>query len=136
MPVQRINKSYKDISMSFGINPITDDIITLKNETAISRSIRNLVLTNQGERLFEQDLGSNVQRSLFETMDDITASQIRDEIEESISNFEPRAKLLEGNGVEVDPDYDNNQFNVTVRYQIVGIDAQAQQLSFALEPTR
>ena len=69
-------------------------------------------------------------------MDDITASQIRDEIEESISNFEPRAKLLEGNGVEVDPDYDNNQFNVTVRYQIVGIDAQAQQLSFALEPTR
>ncbi len=136
MPVQRINKSYKDISMSFGINPITDDIITLKNETAISRSIRNLVLTNQGERFFEPDLGSNVQRSLFETMDDITASQIRDEIEESISNFEPRAKLLEGNGVEVDPDYDNNQFNVTVRYQIVGIDAQAQQLSFALEPTR
>ena len=98
MPVQRINKSYKDISMSFGINPITDDIITLKNETAISRSIRNLVLTNQGERFFEPDLGSNVQRSLFETMDDITASQIRDEIEESISNFEPRAKLLEGNG--------------------------------------
>ena len=136
MPVQRINKSYKDISMSFGINPITDDIITLKNETAISRSIRNLVLTHQGDRFFEPDLGSNVQRSLFETMDDITASQIRDEIEESISNFEPRAKLLEGNGVEVDPDYDNNQFNVTVRYQIVGIDAQAQQLSFALEPTR
>ena len=56
MPVQRINKSYKDISMSFGINPITDDIITLKNETAISRSIRNLVLTNQGERFFEPDL--------------------------------------------------------------------------------
>ena len=136
MPVQRINKSYKDISMSFGINPITDDVITLKNETAISRSIRNLVLTNQGERFFEPDLGSNVQRSLFETMDDITASQIRDEIEESISNFEPRAQLLERNGVEVDPDFDNNQFNVTVRYKIVGIDAQAQQLSFALEPTR
>ena len=136
MPVQRINKSYKDISMSFGINPITDDIITLKNETAISRSIRNLVLTNQGERFFEPDLGSNVQRSLFETMDDITASQIRDEIEESISNFEPRAKLLEGNGVEVDPDYDNNQFNVTVRYQIVGIDAPAQQLNFLLESYR
>ena len=136
MPIQRISKSFKDISMSFKVNPLTDDIVILKNEAAIARSIRNLVLTEPGERFFEPDLGSNVQRSLFELLDDISASQIKDEIENAINNFEPRVQLLPDNGIEVTPDYDNNQFNVTVRYNIVGVNAQPQQLSFALEPTR
>tara|TARA_Y100001951_G_C11218611_1_gene227362 strand:- start:211 stop:579 length:369 start_codon:yes stop_codon:yes gene_type:complete len=122
--------------MSFKVNPLTDDIVILKNEAAIARSIRNLVLTEPGERFFEPDLGSNVQRSLFELLDDISASQIKDEIENAINNFEPRVQLLPDNGIEVTPDYDNNQFNVTVRYNIVGVNAQTQQLSFALEPTR
>lgn len=133
MPVERVSKSFKDLSMSFQVNPINYDLIAIKNETAIARSIRNLVLTYPGERFFNQNLGSKVSRSLFENIDDISASVIKDEIENTINNYEPRVDLID---VLVDPDYDNNNFNVTVNYYIVGIDALPQQLSFALQPTR
>ena len=133
MPVERVSRGFKDISMSFEVNPINADIIGVKNETAISRSIRNLVLTTPGERFFNEDLGSGVSEVLFDTLDDISATVIRDEIEQTIVRFEPRVKLQD---VKVDPDYDNNEFNVTVTYDIIGIDALPQQLNFALQPTR
>jgi phage baseplate assembly protein W len=133
MPVERVSKGFKDISASFKVNPLTYDLIAIKNETAIARSIRNLVLTYQGERFFNPILGSNVSRLLFENVDDITASAIQEEIRTSIENFEPRVNLL---SVDVSPDFDNGEFNVTVRYEIVGIDVLPQQLSFALQPTR
>lgn len=133
MPAERVSKGFKDISSSFQVNPLTYDLIAIKNETAIARSIRNLVLTYQGERFFNPILGSRVSRLLFENLDEITASAIQEEIETTINNFEPRVNLL---SVDVSPDYDNNEFNVTVRYEIVGIDVLPQQLSFALQPTR
>jgi len=133
MPVERISKGFKDLSLSFKINPINLDLIAIKNETAISRSIRNLVLTYPGERFFNPYLGSKVSRSLFENMDVGTASIIKEEIELTIENYEPRVKVIK---VEVIPDYDNNTYNVTVTYNIVGIDLDPQQLSFALQPTR
>ena len=119
--------------MSFEVNPITDDIIGVKNDTAIARSIRNLVLTTPGERFFNESLGSEVSQVLFDTLDDISATVIRDEIEQTIIRFEPRVKLKD---VKVKPDFDNNEFNVTVSYDIIGIDALPQQLNFALQPTR
>jgi phage baseplate assembly protein W len=133
MPAERVSKSFKDISASFQVNPLTYDIIALKNENAIARSVRNLVLTEKGERFFNNLLGSGVNRLLFESIDDITASSIKDEISNTIQNYEPRVDLI---GVDVSPNYDNLEFNVTIRYTIVGIDAQPQQLSFALQPTR
>lgn len=133
MPVERISRDFKDLSMSFQVNPINYDLIALKNETSISRSIRNLVLTYPGEKFFNQGLGSKVSRSLFENMDDISVSIVRDEIQRTIQNFEPRVELID---VVVDPDFDNNSFNVTVEYYIIGIDALPQQLSFTLQPTR
>ena len=133
MPVERISRGFKDVSMSFQVNPITSDIIGVKNDTAIARSIRNLVLTTPGERFFNPDLGSGVSKVLFETIDEISSSVIRDEIEETIIRFEPRVKLED---VRVKPNYDNNEFDVTVTYTIVGIDALPQQLTFALQPTR
>lgn len=133
MPVERVSKGFKDISASFQVNPLTYDLIAIKNETAIARSIRNLVLTYQGERFFNPILGSKVSRLLFENIDEITASAIQEEITTTINNFEPRVNLL---SVDVSPDYDNGEFNVTVRYEIVGIDVLPQQLSFALQPTR
>jgi phage baseplate assembly protein W len=119
--------------MSFKINPVNNDLIAVKNETAIARSIRNLILTQPGERFFNQNLGSKVSRTLFENMDDLTATVLKDEIENTINNYEPRVDLI---GVDVNPNYDNNEFNVTIRYYIVGIDVLPQQLSFALQPTR
>ena len=133
MPVERVSRGFKDISMSFEVNPITDDIIGVKNETAIARSIRNLVLTTPGERFFNEDLGSGVSEVLFDVLDDISGAVIRDEIEQTIIRFEQRVKLTD---VKVKPDYDNNEFNVTITYDIVGMDALPQQLNFALQPTR
>jgi|TARA_Y100000748_G_C15188900_1_gene368680 phage baseplate assembly protein W len=133
MPVERISKGFKDISMSFEVNPINSDLIGVKNDTAISRSIRNLVLTTPGERFFNEDLGSGVSQLLFDTVDDISAAVIRDEVEQTIIRFEPRVKLQD---VAVKPNYDNNEFDVTVSYDVIGIDALPQQLNFALQPTR
>ena len=133
MPVERLSRGFRDISMSFKVNPLNDDLIGLKNETAIARSIRNLVLTAPGERFFNPNLGSRVSRSLFENMDEITASVIKDEIENTINNYEPRVDLK---SVNVSPDYDNNEFNVTIEYYIIGIDVLPQQLTFALQPVR
>lgn len=133
MPSERISRGFKDLSMSFQVSPLNYDLIGLKNETAIARSVRNLVLTYNGERFFNQNLGSGVSRLLFENMDPITADAIKDEIERTIVNYEPRVDLT---SVDVVPNYDDNEFNVTIRYNIVGIDVLPQQLSFALQPTR
>ena len=133
MPVERVSRGFKDISMSFEVNPINNDIIGVKNDTAIARSIRNLIFTVPGERFFNENLGSKVSQVLFDTVDDISASAIRDEIEETIIKYEPRVKL---NDIRVKPDFDNYTFDVTIVYDIVGIDALTQQLNFALQPTR
>ena len=133
MPVERVSRGFKDISMSFEANPINNDIIGVKNDTAIARSIRNLIFTVPGERFFNENLGSKVSQTLFDTVDDISASAIRDEIEETIIKYEPRVKLKD---IRVKPDFDNYTFDVTIVYDIVGIDALTQQLNFALQPTR
>ena len=119
--------------MSFQVNPLNNDMISIKNETAIARSIRNLIFTLPGERFFNENLGSRVSQTLFENMDEISASVIKDEITNTINNYEPRVDLI---SVDVSPNYDNNEFNVTINYYIVGIDVLPQQLSFALQPTR
>lgn len=133
MPLERVSQGFKDISMSFKINPLNSDLIGLKNETAIARSIRNLVFTYPGEKVFNPNLGSKISRSLFENIDPITASIIEGEIKNTIDNYEPRVRLI---NVIVRPNFDNNEFNVTVNYRIVGIDVPPQQLTFALQPTR
>jgi phage baseplate assembly protein W len=133
MPLERISQGFKDISMTFQVNPLNYDLIALKNESAIARSIRNIVFTLPGEKFFDQDFGSRVSRSLFENVDEISASIIQDEIRNSIINYEPRVELIE---VRTKPDYDNGEFNVTIVYRIIGADVPVQQLEFALQPTR
>ena len=133
MPIERVSKGFKDVSSSFQINPMNFDLVTIKNETAIARSVRNLVLTLPGERFFNPNLGSRITDSLFENIDEITAGIIKDEIETTIQNYEPRVDLI---SVEVLPNYDEYSFDVNITYNIVGIDVLPQQLTFALEQTR
>jgi phage baseplate assembly protein W len=133
MPLERVSQGFKDISMTFQSNPLTNDLIALKNESAIARSIRNIVFTLPGEKFFNENFGSRVSRSLFENLDEISASIIRDEIENSITNFEPRVSLID---VQTIPDYDNGGFNVIIVYRVVGADVPSQQLEFVLQPTR
>jgi len=133
MPLERVNQGFKDVSMTFQRNPLTDDLIVLKNTNAIARSIRNIVFTIPGEKFFNQDFGSNITNSLFETIDDLSAITIRDEIRQSIRSYEPRVNLI---SVNVYPDYDNNAFDATIVYEIIGADVPAQELQFVLQPTR
>ena len=133
MPLERVSQGFKDISMTFQANPLNFDLIGLKNENAIARSVKNIVFTLPGEKFFDEEFGSRITASLFENIDDIAASEIVDEITESITNYEPRVNLI---SVEAFPNFDNNQFDVAIIYEIIGADVPPQELQFALQSTR
>jgi phage baseplate assembly protein W len=133
MAIQRISRSFKDISLSFSPHPVTKDLPILKNENAIVRSVRNLVQTIPTERFFNSNIGSDVQDSLFGFVDFGTASLIEDQILTVVTNFEPRVENLE---VEVEPQMDNNSFGVIVRFDVVGQEFPPQEFAFLLETTR
>ena len=133
MVIQRISRSFKDISLSFSPHPVTKDLPILKNENAIVRSVRNLVQTIPTERFFNSNIGSDVQDSLFGFVDFGTASLIEDQIITTVTNFEPRVENLE---VEVEPQMDNNSFGVIVRFDVVGQEFPPQEFAFLLETTR
>ena len=133
MPVERVSRGFKDISMTFQANPLNNDLIGLKNANAISRSVKNIVFTLPGEKYFNPNFGSRITQTLFENVDEITSSIIVDEITESINNYEPRVELL---NVEAFPDFDNNQYDVVIQYEIIGADVPPQELEFVLLPTR
>jgi phage baseplate assembly protein W len=119
--------------MSFQTNPLTSDLIAMKNENAIARSVKNIVFTNPGEKFFNPRFGSRITESLFENADDLTAIEIQKQIEESINRYEPRVRLQ---SVEAFADIDGNAFEVVITYDIIGADIPTQQLEFVLQPTR
>jgi len=133
MAIQRISRAFKDISLSFTPHPVTNDLPVLKNESAIKRSVRNIVQTIPTEKFFNPLFGSDVYDSLFEFVDFGTAATIQSQIEISLDNFEPRIENVE---VEVNPQPDDNTFEVTVIYDIVGQEFPVQEYSFLLESTR
>jgi len=133
VPLERVSPGFKDISMTFQVNPLNFDLIGLKNENAIARSVRNIVFTLPGEKFFDQNFGSRISASLFENIDELGADLIVDEITNSIETYEPRVKLTT---VEAFPNFDNNQFDVLIIYDIIGADVPAQELQFALQSTR
>ena len=133
MTIRRISRTFKDISLSFVPHPVTNDLPVLKNEAAIRRSVRNIVQTIPTEKFFNPLFGSDVRGSLFEFVDFGTASVISDQIQISVENFEPRVDDLR---VEVLPLPDQNQFEVTVIFNIIGQEFPTQEYSFLLEATR
>ena len=133
MPIQRVSQGFRDLSMTFQRNPLNDDLVVLKNATAIARSVKNIVFTQPGEKFFDEDFGSRVSRFLFENINPVTASNIRDEIVQSVLNYEPRVDLRT---VTVVPDYESNAMNATIIYDIIGADIPPQQLDLVLQPTR
>ena len=133
MPLERVSQGFKDLSMTFQANPLNDDLIALKNANAIARSVRNIVFTLPGEKFFNPNFGSRITESLFENIDEISASIIIDEIRESIDNYEPRVELID---VKAFPNYENNAFDVNIVYEIIGIEIPAQELQFVLQSSR
>lgn len=133
MAIQRISRSFRDISLSFVPHPVTKDLTILRNENAIVRSVRNLVETIPRERFFNSTIGSNVRSSLFDFVDFGTAANIQTQIETAIENYEPRVNNLV---VEVLPLPDENSFEVTIIFDIIGQEIPRQTINFILEATR
>ena len=133
MAITRISRSFKDISLSFEPHPVTKDLPVLKNERAIIRSVRNIVETIPTEKFFNSVFGSDVYRSLFDFVDFGTASIIQEQIKTALNNFERRINNVK---VEVEPRTDDNDFEVTVIFDIVGQELPTQEFSFILEATR
>lgn len=133
MPLENISRGFKDISLSFLRHPVTNDIGTLSNEDAIKRSVVNLVRTRVGERFFNSLLGSNVENYFFELADSGIVDPLQEEIRNVISNFEPRVVVRR---VDVALFPEDNELDVTIVYDIVGLAVPTQAINFILQPTR
>ena len=126
-------RSFRDLDLNFTNHPIRKDVNTYSNEYAIVNSVKNLIFTQHYERPFQPSLGSNLRRMLFEPIDAITAAQIEREITEVVRNFEPRVSLRR---VDVQLYLDQNELNVVIVYDIIGLSLPTQNISFILQPTR
>ncbi len=133
MPIQRFSQGFKDISLSFKRHPVTNDILALKNEDAIKRSVQNLIRIQLGEVFFNDLLGTRITGALFELANDDFVDPIVTEIETTITNNEPRVRLTD---VVVESQPDNNSLDIKISYDLVGLSAPTQILQFVLEPTR
>ena len=133
MAVQRISRSFKDISLSFDMHPITKDITVLKDEDAVKRSIRNIVQTLPFERFFNPTFGSDVRTNLFDFVDFGSATVLEEQINIAIRNDEPRANNIT---VEVLPKIDINSFEINVYFSIVGLELPQQKFTYILESSR
>lgn len=128
-----ISRYFKDISLSFARNPITNDLISLTNEDAIKKSVINLVRTQLGERFFNSLVGTSVNNSLFELQTAEVSIILDEEIKTVLKNFEPRIRLKSVNTTLFE---DSNEINVQISYDIVGLPLPTQNIEFLLQPTR
>jgi len=133
MAIQRKSRAFKDISLSFSPHPVTKDLPVLVNERAIIRSVRNLVETIPTERFFNSILGTDIRDTLFGNYDRAEVMMIEDQIRETLGNFEPRVSNV---GATVRARPDDNNLDITVFFDINGLDLPTQSFSFILEPTR
>jgi len=109
-------KRYKDLDLNFEVHPIKKDINKTLDERAVIYAVKNLILTNHYERPFHPEIGSNLNKLMFENMDSITVSVMRKEFEQVIKNFEPRVNIKE---IEITPEYDENRFSVKMTFYIL-----------------
>ena len=130
---KRSSRVYKDLNLNFGINPVTSDVTTVTDVTAVKRSVRNLLLTNHYDRPFHPEIGSNVQALLFENFGPITGNQLSRQIEELIANFEPRANV---ESVEAYPVPDSYTYDVRIYFYIENMPAELHEMQTFLEAVR
>ena len=127
------SRAFKDINLSFKRHPVTNDVVTINDEDAIKRSVKNIIFTILGEKPFQPLFGSVINESLFELTTTLSEMKVSDEITQSLLNYEPRIANTE---VTVSVYPDSNEMNVTVQYDIVGIPAPPQQVDVLLFPAR
>ena len=127
------SKAFKDINLSFKRHPVTNDVVTIRDEDAIKRSVRNIIFTILGEKPFEPEFGSIINEALFELNTDLNEIRISDEIKNSLENYEPR---ISGISVSVSVYPDSNEMNCTVQYDITGLPVPPQEVNVLLHPAR
>jgi len=127
------SRAFKDINLSFKRHPVTNDVVTIRNEDAIKRSVKNIIFTILGEKPFLPTFGSVINESLFDLNTNLSEIRITDEIKSSLLNYEPRIDNIEVT-VQVAPD--RNEMNCTVQYDIVGLPAPTQEVDVLLFPAR
>lgn len=125
-------QTFKDFSLTFKSHPITNDLLVVKDENAIKQAIRSLLLTNRGERLFNSELGTNLNRILFEPLDFASAATIREEIVRVLFKYEPRIEIV---NLDVTPNEADDGYDVELLYEIVGRDDSPIQVDFFLDRT-
>jgi len=133
VPLENISRGFRDISLSFKVHPITYDLLSINDANAVSRSLRNLILTLNGERPFNSLLGTGLNRTLFEVLDTRVTTDIENEIRNVINNFEPRVSLR---SVIVTPDFDQNGYHVLLDYEVIGSSIPPQKINFVLQTVR
>ena len=127
------SRAFKDINLSFKRHPVTNDVVTIRNEDAIKRSVRNIIFTILGEKPFEPNFGSVISRSLFDLNTNLNEIRISDEIQQSLLNYEPR---IDNTEVTVSVYPESNELNCIIQYDIVGIPAPTQEVDVLLFPAR
>ena len=127
------SRAFKDINLSFKRHPVTNDVVTIRDEDAIKRSVKNIIFTILGEKPFEPDFGSVMNQALFDLNTNLSEVRISDEIKASLDNYEPR---IDNVNVSVSILADSNEMNCTVQYDIVGIPAPTQTVDVLLFPAR
>ena len=127
------SRAFKDINLSFKRHPVTNDVLTIRDEDAIKRSVRNIIFTILGEKPFEPDFGSVINDSLFDLNTNLSEIRVSDEIRQSLLNFEPRIENID---ITVTVAPDSNELNCTVQYDIIGLPAPTQQVDVLLFPAR
>jgi phage baseplate assembly protein W len=133
MALKNISRSFRDISLSFTRNPITNDIISINNEDAIKKSVMNLVRTQIGERFFNNLIGTSLRSSLFELNYSNFSDSLEEEIRNLLENFEPRVRVKEINSLSQD---DSHEIDIEIIYDIVGLPFPTQTIQFILQPSR
>ena len=127
------SRTFKDINLSFKRHPVTNDVLTVSNEDAIKRSVKNIIFTILGEKPFEPNFGSVINQSLFDLNTNLSEIRVSDEIKQSLLNYEPRIDNIVAT-TTIYPD--SNELNCTVQYDIVGIPAPTQEVDVLLFPAR
>ena len=123
---------YSDFRKDLLINPISSDIALKQNEDSVKEALKNLILTDKGERLFQPNIGSDIRKSLFDNMTPASIKVIEQNVKNTINNFEPRVTLI---SVDVTPDFDNYKIKIDISFYVRNVQTPVT-VSVFLERTR
>ena len=127
------SRGFKDINLSFKRHPVTNDLVVIKNEDAIKKSVKNIIFTILGEKPYSPLFGTSVNNSLFELANPLDHVRISDEIKSTLLNYEPRISNIKVNVANYP---DSHELNATIQYDITGIPSPSQSVDVLLQPAR